>query len=88
MNIDIIVFLLFINIISFFLCIFDKFLAKRRKFRISEKILLGSSIVGGVFGFLLASKLVRHKTKNKKFKFILYPTLFIWIIILIYLNLC
>ncbi|MBQ7104996.1 MAG: DUF1294 domain-containing protein [Bacilli bacterium] len=88
MNIDIIIFLLTINIISFFLCVFDKYLAIKKKYRISEKILLGSCLIGGVFGFFIASRIIRHKTKDKIFKIFFYPILFLWIIILIYLNLC
>lgn len=88
MNIDILMFLLFINIISFFACYIDKNLAKKRKFRISEKILLGLSLTGGAFGFLISSRIFRHKTKDKKFLFYFKPILIFWIFILIYLFLC
>lgn len=81
-------YLTIINIIAFILCFFDKRLAQKRKTRISEKILLLLCILGGVFGFLIASRIFHHKTKDLKFKIFMYPTLFIWIIILFYLILC
>ena len=84
MNIDLYIFLLFINIISFFICMFDKFLAIKRKYRISEKIMIFSSMIGGFIGFLLASKIFRHKTKDKKLLRIVYFTSIIWFLIFVY----
>lgn len=84
MNIDLIIFLLFINIISFFICMYDKYLAKKRKYRISEKILIGLSALGGSIGFLLSSKIFRHKTKDKKLLSIVYFMSIIWFLILVY----
>lgn len=84
MNIDMILFLLFINIISFFICSYDKYLAKKRKYRISEKILISLSILGGFIGFLLSSKIFRHKTKDKKLLSIVYFTSIVWFLILVY----
>jgi len=83
MNMDISNFLLFINITSFFICGFDKYLAKNKKYRVSEKILLGMCFIGGIFGFYLGSKIFRHKTKDKKFIIFMYPILIFWIFILI-----
>lgn len=79
-------YLIFLNIISFLLCCFDKRLAIKRKYRISEKILIFISSIGGVFGFLLASMLIKHKNKKKRFINLIYSILIIWIIMLIYLN--
>lgn len=79
---------LFVSILAFILCLFDKQLAKKKKYRISEKILLFICLIGGVFGFFIASRIFRHKTKDKKFKIFMYPILFIWIILFIYLILC
>ena len=76
-------YLIIINLIAFVTCCFDKYLAIRKKYRISEKLLLGISIIGGVFGFYIASRLVRHKTKDKKF-LIIYPVLIVWIFIIIF----
>lgn len=76
-------YLIIINLIAFVTCCFDKYLAIRKKYRISEKLLLGISIIGGVFGFYIASRVVRHKTKDKKF-LIIYPVLIVWIFIIIF----
>lgn len=85
MNKDTFIFLLFINITSFFLCFFDKQLAIKRKYRISEKILLGTCLIGGVFGFLISSRVFRHKTKHKKLLRIVYFMSIIWFMILVYI---
>ena len=82
MNIETLIFLIFINIISFFMCGYDKYLAKKRKYRISEKNLILLSALGGFVGFLLASKIFRHKTKDKKLLTIIYFTSIIWIFII------
>ena len=84
MNIDLYIFLLFINIISFFICMYDKYLAIKRKYRISEKIMIFFSMIGGFAGFLIASKIFRHKTKDKKLLRIVYFMSIIWFLILVY----
>lgn len=81
-------YLLFLNLLGAVSCAFDKYLATFKKYRISEKILLGICFLGGVFGFYIMSRLIRHKTKDKKFLLFLYPIFFFWIFVLIYLNLC
>lgn len=80
---DIIIFFLSINIITFFICLFDKILAKKRKFRISEKIFIFMSMIGGFVGFLFATKLFHHKTKHKKLLFFVYFTSILWFLFLI-----
>jgi len=84
MNIDIIIFLLFINITSFFICMYDKYLSKRRKYRISEKLLILFCLLGGAVGFLLASKIFRHKIKKIKIIILAYFTSIIWFLLLVY----
>lgn len=86
MGIEFYIYILFLNAISFLLCLFDKIFAIKKRYRISEKILLLISLLGGVFGFLFASMLFRHKTKKKKFIGIIYLILILWIILLFYLN--
>jgi len=56
-----------INIISFFVCVYDKRMAKKDGWRISEKTLWILSLLGGAFAMLFAMKLVRHKTKHTSF---------------------
>ena len=53
-----------LSVITFFMYGIDKFKAQRGKWRISEKALLVSSIIGGAVGGFLAMQLFRHKTKH------------------------
>lgn len=62
-------YLLFINIFSFTLMFIDKRNSIKKRWRISEKTLLTSSIIGGSIGSLAGMKLFRHKTKHFKFKY-------------------
>ena len=53
-----------ISLITFFLYAADKSKAKRRAWRIPEKVLLGFSFLGGAVGGLCGMNLFRHKTKH------------------------
>ncbi len=63
------------NLITFALFGYDKFLARTKRQRISEKTLLTFVIAGGSVGAIFAQKLFRHKTR--KFRYI------VWIILVI-----
>ena len=58
-------YIVFINMLSFLLYGFDKLLAKKKKFRISEKLLLFISIMGGPYGAILGSNIFKHKIKKE-----------------------
>ena len=58
---------LIVSLISVLICIYDKYAAKKGKWRIRESTLLGFSIVGGSVAMLITMKIIRHKTKHKKF---------------------
>ena len=61
-------YLVLINVVSFLLYARDKYLARRHKWRISEKKLIKHSLpVGGSIGALLAMLLLRHKNRKLKF---------------------
>ena len=60
-------YLAIINATAFLLMLIDKRRAKHRKRRISEKVLLITSAIGGSFGTLMAMYAFRHKTKRVKF---------------------
>ena len=62
-----VLYLLFINVIATTVCITDKFKARRGGWRISEKTLFVTSLLGGVVGMYITMKLIRHKTKHKRF---------------------
>ena len=80
------IYLIVINIISFFTYIIDKKKAIRHKYRIPEDILLLLSIIGGVLGSILGMMLVHHKTKKLKFIIINTLCLLIWLYIIIFCD--
>ena len=63
------IYLLAINVITFFVYGIDKLKAKRNKWRIPEATLLGLAIIGGSIGAWLGMKAWHHKTMHKKFKY-------------------
>lgn len=63
----VIIYLLIINVITFLLYGFDKWKAKRDKWRVPEKTLLMFAVVGGTIGAFVGMQVFRHKTKHAKF---------------------
>jgi|SaaInlStandDraft_6_1057023.scaffolds.fasta_scaffold202910_1 uncharacterized membrane protein YsdA (DUF1294 family) len=63
-----IIYLIVINIITFFYFGLDKLKSQLQHRRISEKILWILSAVGGSVGALLAMNFFRHKTKKLSFQ--------------------
>lgn len=63
-----ILYLLIINIISFMLMYIDKQKSKKHKWRIRERTLFLSAIIGGSIGSLFGMYFFRHKTKHTNFK--------------------
>ena len=66
-KIFLLIYLLLINIVSFILFAIDKGKAKRKKWRISKKILLITSFLGGATGSLMAMVIFKHKLSKKSF---------------------
>ena len=62
-----IIYLIVINLITFFLFWNDKKRSKKPGQRISEKTLLGFSAIGGSFGGIFGMRNFHHKTKHPKF---------------------
>lgn len=60
------IYLIAINLVTFFIYGIDKLKAKRGKWRIPESMLLTLAVVGGSIGALLGMLVFRHKTKHKK----------------------
>lgn len=56
-----------INIVAFFLMGIDKKKAQTGAWRIPEKTLFLSAILGGSIGSICGMQLFRHKTKHKSF---------------------
>ena len=63
------IYLLIINVITFFTYGIDKWKAKRSKWRIPESTLLMMAVMGGSIGAWLGMKVWHHKTMHKKFKY-------------------
>lgn len=53
-----------INLFELFLMYYDKRQAQKRKWRVSESLLLTIGIIGGGLGGLLGQQMFRHKTKK------------------------
>ena len=65
----ILIYLIAINVVTFFAYGIDKWKAKRSKWRISEATLLGMAVIGGSIGAWLGMRVWHHKTMHKKFQF-------------------
>ena len=68
-QINIIFYLLAVNIATFFLYGIDKYKAKKNQWRISEATLLTMAAIGGSIGAWTGMRLWHHKTMHKKFKY-------------------
>lgn len=74
-----------INVIAFALMGIDKSKAKRRAWRIPEKTLFLSAILGGSIGAILGMQTFRHKTKHWYFQYGLPAILILQIILVLIL---
>ena len=60
-------YLLLINAAAFLLMLVDKHKARKKRWRIPERTLIGSALLGGSVGALLGMYTFRHKTRHLKF---------------------
>ena len=60
-------YLLLINAAAFLLMLADKVKARKNRWRIPERTLIGSAVLGGSIGALLGMYAFRHKTRHLKF---------------------
>lgn len=65
----VLIFLILMNVVTFFLYGMDKLKAKRSKWRVPEATLLLFAVLGGSVGAWLGMKIWHHKTQHKKFKY-------------------
>ncbi len=61
------IYLLLINALAFLLMLTDKVKARKNLWRISERTLMLSALLGGSIGALAGMYCFRHKTKHPKF---------------------
>lgn len=78
-------YLIFVNVITFFIYGIDKYKAKHKKWRISETALLLWAIIGGSIGAIAGIKIWHHKTMHKKFKYGVPAILLLQTVLAIYL---
>lgn len=79
------VYIIVINVITFFVFGKDKYAAKKDKWRISEATLFLITFLGGGIGAMLGMKFLHHKTKKFKFAFGIPFITFIECVLLVYL---
>lgn len=60
-------YIILINVFTFFVYGYDKHLAKRGARRVPEKHLIGLALIGGSVGAWLGMTTFRHKTQHPKF---------------------
>lgn len=77
----IVIYLIVINIMAFLAYGIDKQRAKRDVWRIPEAILLLLAFLGGALGAFVGMRVFRHKTKHRKFRFLVPLLLVLWIVI-------
>ena len=63
------IYLLIISVISVFVTVLDKYLAKHNMWRISEKTLFIFAVLGGGVAMYTTMRIIRHKTRKNKFMF-------------------
>lgn len=63
----ILIYLLIINALGFLLMLVDKIKAKKNRWRIPERPLILTAVIGGSIGSLAGMYLFRHKTLHPKF---------------------
>lgn len=61
------IYLLLINAAAFLMMGIDKYKARKNRWRIPEKTLFLSAILGGSIGAILGMQIFRHKTKHASF---------------------
>ena len=78
------IYLVSINVVTFFMYGIDKWKAKKSRWRIREAALLGLAVLGGSIGAWLGMKVWHHKTQHKKFKYGLPAIIIVQLALIIY----
>lgn len=79
----ILIYLVVINVVTFFLYGIDKYKARHDKWRVKESTLIWLSVFGGSVGAWLGMKVWHHKTLHNKFKYGIPLILFAQILVII-----
>jgi uncharacterized membrane protein YsdA (DUF1294 family) len=81
----ILIYLIAVNVVAFILYGADKQKARKKKWRISEKALLGIAVIGGSPGAILGMFVFHHKTKHWYFRYGLPLILVIQILVVLFI---
>jgi len=73
---------LLLNVFGFVVIAYDKYLAKKHKRRIPEKILLGCVLFGGTIGSGLGMLIFSHKTAKRSYLLKFWLIVIVQVIIL------
>lgn len=74
-----------INLISILINCIDKIKAKHNRWRISERMLWLTAIIGGASGTYITMKVIRHKTKHRSFMIGMPVLVLIQLALIVYL---
>ena len=83
-------YLVAINVLTFLLYGIDKWKAKRARWRIPERVLLGMAAIGGSVGAWLGMRVWHHKTQHAKFRYgvpamlVAQAALLVWFVVKFY----
>ena len=78
------IYLISINVATFFVYGIDKWKAKKSKWRIRETALLGLALLGGSIGAWLGMIVWHHKTQHKKFKYGIPAIIIVQLALIVY----
>ena len=78
------VYLLAINVVTFLMYGFDKWKARKAKWRIREASLLLLAVLGGSIGAWLGMGVWHHKTQHKKFRYGVPAIIIVQLAIIVY----
>lgn len=79
-------YLVLINLAAFLLMGIDKSRARRELWRIPEKVLFGSALLGGSVGAIAGMFFFRHKTRHLSFRLGLPVILLLQVVLYVWLQ--
>ncbi len=85
-SVFIVILICVMSLISIYITIYDKVMAKKGRRRIPEATLLLFSALGGSLAMYITMQLIRHKTKHIKFMLGIPIIMVFQVILLVWLN--
>lgn len=75
-----------LNLLAFLLMFYDKLAARKKRFRIPEKLLLSMAVLGGSAGIWLGMHILRHKTRHVVFRVGIPLLICLQVVLLLYFR--